>query len=1100
MRFWLVYRWLLWIALQATVVPLLAQETDIRPSDVRLAERPAALANQTMVRESGPSVIYMRSEDGKLIQVIGMTTDDFDRLDRLDRRLKAPDQLDGFTLDGLEISAKESGQAQLLVTAIASVTVHQDTWVRIPLRMHELALTTNPLHQGGEEFFLQGEKTGYYWWIQGEPGKRYTLTLEGVVQLGTLGDETFLSWSLPHPTQSSLMMNFVPSGPQVSLSSGGQLVTTRDDENAVTPVRVVGLGGVLSMSWRPESFPAAERKPIVEVESLTNVTIDGPGSAICEISLNIRPLGDRAKVVHIRLPVGSVVTSAEDGPGHTVMVETIAYAQPEFPDGQIVTVKLSPDGPESVDVRLVTVSTSARADANEWLEVGGMEVLEAVRHSGEVLIAADGDWAVTWETDARRIGQSIDARADWIASFEFYRQPTALRLKIENKRSRVQVEPVYVMRVESDSVQLDCLLSYRVRGAKTDRFELEAAGWTIAEARSNRDINEEGLALAEVHPFVIPLRSAETGEIEIHLSATHSIDGSDSLLRLPRPLAPLGKPGILVVQPADNVRFMPDPVMTKSWLPTTIPSAVELRPSSQIPMAYRKRSNDDPWIIGFRRDIRVGAISAQTHTKLSKLTQNVVEIDQSVDYRFENEPVSQLVLTVAQGMSDIRDPLVTFDGEPLSVTLPNLDVRSSDGLTSWLIRLPGPKIGAHRLKLQYSLEVPVLNRIRPKRLIPLVLPGDGTIESQTVAIESTKRVITSLATDDASANWTESTETRAGKSVHLFKAIQPVNQIALEYRQGDQPVANSTVTERVWVQSWLSGKIRQDRAVFLATTSQPNLTIRIPSAASTEEMRVQVNGRAAEFSFESTTTLVVPLPWQIRTKQLHRIEVVYRFLNQIKTGRLSLELPWIVGSDSTRTAFWQLVVPRNVHLLTSPIEVTPHYRWVRSGIFWFRQPVLGQVHLEQWTGSESRVTPQISNEYLFGSLGPIKNVEVRLEPRHKIVIGGGGIILLLGVLPFYYAPLRHPLLLLVAISVLALVGLVDEGAAGVLGQVTCFGMALLGLSKLIRLFWSRYPRTKPWEVSTVLPAKSTNGGSVGTTADMPTLLEPAHLQHDIYTN
>ena len=124
-----------------------------------------------------------------------------------------------------------------------------------------------------------------------------------------------------------------------------------------------------------------------------------------------------------------------------------------------------------VEVRLSTKragDTAARGD--NWLELAGFEFPEAARQWGTIAVSVAGDWQVLWGASrgVRQIDQLPEAlrRKDVTAGFEYFAQPSSLMARLVPRKTRIGVEPEYVVLVDSDQVRLEARLRYTVRGAQ----------------------------------------------------------------------------------------------------------------------------------------------------------------------------------------------------------------------------------------------------------------------------------------------------------------------------------------------------------------------------------------------------------------------------------------------------------------------------------------------------------------------------------------------------------------------------------------------------------------------------------------------------------
>jgi hypothetical protein len=193
-------------------------------------------------------------------------------------------------------------------------------------------------------------------------------------------------------------------------------------------------------------------------------------------------------------------------------------------------------------------------------------------------------------------------------------------------------------------------------------------------------------------------------------------------------------------------------------------------------------------------------------------------------------------------------------------------------------------------------------------------------------------------------------------------------------------------------------------------------------------------------------------------------------------GKVSLELPQLAGKTWVRRMYWQLVLPRNEHVVTPPKGFTGEFTWGWAGAFWGRQSLLEQEELETWVGTARRTTvPQATNRYLFSSLGDVRQCEFSTAGRSWIVLVASGAALVAGLLLIYVPVSRHPGCLFGAAVLLLCVGVIYPEPTLLIAQAAILGLGLTLLAGLLERSVARRRRAAilPEAASSILVRGST---------------------------
>ena len=351
------------------------------------------------------------------------------------------------------------------------------------------------------------------------------------------------------------------------------------------------LGGDFELSWRAADLPSDEAQPVLEVTVNVMARIDGRQIAT-EAVLTATSQAGPFDSFQVRLPPESELVLAAE-PGYKLATPEAA---PSTDAGQtLVDVQLDQPTKGPVEVRIQSRRAHGDSQPEGWLELAGFEVVAAARQSGTIAVAAPADWQVLWgpSRGVRQVDQLPDPlrRDDVVAGFEYDGQPYALAARLVPRRTRIAVEPRFVLQVSPDRLELDARLKYTVRGAKVSMLEVALDGWEVAPENVGPEslVAVDGVAVNEAEILSVPLVQPASGQFELRLRASRPLaPQSDALqVTLPQPQGHSLSPAEIVVLPDDNVELIPDGAAIQGLIRQQQPPSIELPPRQQDPIFYR---------------------------------------------------------------------------------------------------------------------------------------------------------------------------------------------------------------------------------------------------------------------------------------------------------------------------------------------------------------------------------------------------------------------------------------------------------------------------------------------------------------------------------
>lgn len=1075
-----------------------AQETGAPDAPEADDSSPAAPAEAppAAVEESLPKVFYLPDKEGNLQAVLDFPFEEFERAYRWLHGLAAGPQRPAYVLQ--QLSAAGTARADHAeLTIQLKVLVRDDDWVPVPLRFDQAVLREAAEYRGPGDHFqvFDEQREGYVSWIRGQAGDQHELTMKVLVPLARVGEATRLRLLAPRATTSALRLTVPEAGVVGRVSEGATLEPPRSAAGG-TEFTVRGLGGEFQLTWHKPESPVAEVPPVLEAVGDVLIRIDNR-SVETEAALSVRSFGGPFDRFRVRLP-----PEAELRPGNSNDYSVSLDADASGEDWVEVQLKRGKTkGP--VELRLATTRLYSQVKPEEPLELAGFEVAGAARQSGSIAVAAASELQLLWNPSrgVRRADQLPDAfrYADVVAGFHYFAQPYSLSVRLETRKTRINVEPEHLLLVDADLVRLETKLKCRVRGAKAHELYVALAGWEFDEVQPANLVAVERVDVNQAGVLCIPLAQPSTGQIELVVRAHRPIEEDNKSLAValpqpedhsPIPATITVSPAAVIVAPADNVALTPDNESMVGLTRQEVAPQLALD-RQQAPLFYRGEAAGA--VVAFDYRVHPQSIRVEAATELN-VEPRTCTVSQKFSYLIAYEPAHHFIIELPRRLAESRQ--LEFRHEGKAVTPTDLPGSGAGGDSSGQVRkqidLPEACIGPCELTVRFTLPFGELAPGRPTPLVvPLVMPGSGELTGNRLRVATLPRVKVAA----PGGPWSVAEPGTGGpeprRELHLT-AEGPAAEVELTLEMVEGGGEGTALVERAWVQTWLTHSVRQDRAVFSLITERKTLKPLIPAGAAVGQLELRVDGtRIADYAVEGLVEgrwrelgrstdfdreafrssqgpqvervrLNIPLPADTASHK-HILEIRSHFPHRRpRRGPLSIELPQAGGNVWSRRTYWQLVLPQDEHVVSTPEGFNDEFHWGWVKYFWGRKPLLDQAELEAWVGAAPRAAPpERTNRYLFSTFGRVSRCELRTASRSWIVLGASGAALVGGLLLIYLPRTRHPASLLVAGMVLLSIGLLYPEPALLVSQAASLGLGLALVAGLLERSVARRRRETP---------------------------------------
>jgi hypothetical protein len=295
---------------------------------------------------------------------------------------------------------------------------------------------------------------------------------------------------------------------------------------------------------------------------------------------------------------------------------------------------------------------------------------------------------------------------------------------------------------------------------------------------------------------------------------------------------------------------------------------------------------------------------------------------------------------------------------------------------------------------------------RSQITVPLATPVQSAIARAAIS-SPVGQARVALWTDGQSELWHATAPEATGvggeqqPSVFVATAAKPVSELALRLEAAPGAEPFDLRAEAIWIQTWVVGGHRQDRYVYRFRTSAPQVEVTLPDDFEGRPLEVKLDGQAIPANINDSLLTVELSP--VESLQAHTLELRRQTQQRLAvTAGLGARFPRLEHVQGSSPLFWQLIVPRDMAVVTTPEGMNGEYRLGWREWSWGRQPTQSQADLERWTvATAAPGLPASTNEYLYSAFDSPPHASVRLVRRAWLIIAAAAAALAVGLIALY---------------------------------------------------------------------------------------------------
>ncbi len=1036
---------------------------------------------QGKIEPVGPDTYMLPDSQGNLQPVLNMSIEQLMQAMRLRQAVTAAtaNSLKKYTLDECRfIGLLEGSHAS--ISATFQITLHTSDTVEIPLGMAGSKLRKPPTppkpRDDGRYLRYDPSDGGFLVTLSGEPGERVQVLLELLVPVRWDGSRGAIDLLAPRATsRGSLVLVSKNSIKSVAASEGVELSTSPLAAGGMR-VKAEGVVGEFTLSW-VDRDDSQQPTSVLSASSQVLVSMDGR-DVKCSARITVDAFGRSFREFTVRLPPGaSHVPSASHtqngqsaSPIDTVETAVDSNSAGEEASGQgnrgtELRVTLSSDQTEPVTLEVQTIEPLHGTGSGIDFTLSGFEVIGAVPQVGEVGILVDDAWQLQWEpNDSVRPVHSSEVDFSWAANqltdnklttvLRFARQPWSLPVRLAPREERVVATPSYKIRLSPDEALLEMEVAYRLTGGRalpilfSPRFSL--AGWDHQKT-TTRNI-ERAIEVEEqqdIYAFATADATSRSPTVTLDLRRPLEVDADGNfVLTLPEPQgdALVLNGGRVTVIADTSLQLTPDTSLSIGLVPLPVDEYTEEEDGVATGQQYRYRGVYQPLVFAGKQKPRPQRLLVDSRSSV-EMADDQVLVTQDLEFEVRHQPVTSLTLALpvkreAIEQLELLPPKGTSEdspGIPLEISGPLAEeVAITPMLPDQTIDLSHPRMGKFRIRAKYLLDPP-----DPKRdtyVLRLLTVPDAEFGTHTLHLRPTGGMALAHA---SKLRWRapESGARLSSTDEAIYTTSRQTSYLTLT-SGGSSPTIDTLDIERVWVQSWITWRAMQTRAVFGFRGGGPQVRIELPKdAPEGESFEVIVDGTVSGAWRRVPGALFVELPTS-QAGDKHTLELRYR--TPIYAGwaiSLASGRPRMAGDDTLAHLRWQVITPVEYHRVaeSDSLVVESHTAWLDGD--WRSSSELDTADLERWIGVSSNPVRPTRGEHSFLFRGaPAASLQINLVRRELLILATSGVVLAICIALAYVPWLRQTPVLLAGLAIVATAGLAAPQLTATIAPLGLYGL------------------------------------------------------------
>ena len=1065
--------------------PLRSQETE--------ESNGAATPGRLQIEESPLDTVYLKRQDGTFVPYFNIPFEVFESLYEQYVGGQGDALPEAYTVQrmGIEGKVQADPREELANLKIRlRIQPNREGWVRVPLRLGGSTLTGWSKSKPDDTILISLDRSNeYVAWIRSAEDQAIEVELDVVARVARQANQRLLRLALPTTAVSQLSLELPTNQLDVTFSSEKLLPETRPLSGGRTSLSVAGVSGDVELRYRAPVISSASGLSVVNEMT---VQVDGPDLIRYQASLNVTSLNGQDRSFIVRLPTGTRFDATEqleldilqlepDDPILADLDPNFAYLRVAFPNPLEKPTRVVLFASRSDDVFLP--GTESRYE----IDLGGFEVVDAVRQSGTILLLSSRDWRLDWEPGRFVRQVSLDDtdrdRPNATARFRFSRTPIQLQAELYQNVSRTACEPTYSVVIGEAQIQLACQFKYTFSGPRPTTVLVDSRGWDLNEAQFGVANLVRQVTLDPNLPgrFRLELDASLPDEaFDLSLELTRPIEdsGEDVAIPLPAPVVSTLSPAVTTVRTISNLELvLPISTATEDLQPIDVAN-----PPASEESAVTVRLGDLNAVSELYCDVRP---RQQRKTVVSTIdvvsNQPDWRVQQNLNYRVEFSPMRTGYLAVPAAVVALPSFELRLEDQPLrSQVLPGEVDSFGETLQLVQFELPQPLTGAFEIQSRFlwpavvsdsenerqTLNIPVVTPVQTldTGLLPIGDPFAGPLAglsvfplgdlAQTVGI----RMPRSMSILSNSNRWELEEKPDAGteRNYLLTKLDQQTVQ-AVEMTLGSKRETLSVGSTRVggaWVQSRVTPQFRSERVAFQVETRDPRIQISLPPNAEFTELAVdgvrqldavdRLNGEQLEVEFDDLVR-----------RSSHTVELWYRFPRSRQNDRrLDFAMPKLASTDWVDQVYWEVVLPSDELMILGPGTLVSENELKWKGPWMLSQASVSASWLEEWVGVEHQTQASSkSHRYVYSGFGQGLEAKIWTAKCWEILGVVCGSIFLSGMLLVHLSWLRRPVvMLLFGCGVMGL-GLTLEPIGQLFVQLVVFSGVFVGLSLFLRKLW-----------------------------------------------